>query len=316
MIRMLIVHHWDTDGIASAAKIARLLKAEDHVNLSPRIGDFSFDMRITDEAGKHDEIYILDLNLPGEAKKLDKGLTFIDHHIQEKIEDPRIVQINPLVEGKDPSEFPSCTTVISDHYIDWDLLSALGAIGDIGEKALEHPLVRREIERSPFDISDVSRLVSLIDSNYLSVDLKAVEGAVQKLLSTDMEELLEDKEWNRRLDDIEGSIRSVLNMREDRGEFTIIDFNSPYNIISRLARKAVWELGYAGALVVNRDFHGKGQMYFRINNKTAERMDMASIIATLKEMGINAGGKKEVVGSVYPRERTEEVLSVMRPLIR
>jgi hypothetical protein len=147
------------------------------------------------------------------------------------------------------------------------------------------------------------------------VDLEAVEGAVQVVMSSTPQELLENREWTERMEDIERTIDRSLEQREEKGEFAVIDYTSPYNIISKLARKAVWEMGYAGALVINRDFHGKGQTYFRISSKTAERIDMASIISRLKEMGINAGGKREVVGSVYPAERAEEVLEVIRPYV-
>lgn len=316
MMSMLIVHHWDTDGIASAAKLVKVLGVKEYVNMSPEVGDFSFSDRIMDEAPSHDEIYVLDLNLPKEAVRMARKLTFIDHHIQDRIDDPNIEQINPLVEGKEVSDYPSCTTVISDHFDDWDLLSALGAVGDIGEKAWDHPKVRNELEKAGISIKEASQLVSLIDANYLAVDLDAVEGAVQKLLRSDAASLLDDKDWNARLQDIEKTIQHSIDQRKDEDGFTVIDFQSPYNIISKLARKAVWEMGYDGALVINRDFHGKGQTYFRINKETAERIDMTSIIGTLKDMGINAGGKKEVVGSVYPRERTEEVLSVIRPHVR
>ncbi|MEA3559116.1 MAG: DHH family protein [Candidatus Thermoplasmatota archaeon] len=316
MMSMLIIHHWDTDGIASAAKLVKALDIRDYVNMSPDIGDFSFGQRIKDEAKKHDEIYVLDLNLPEEAVRLGKKLTFIDHHLQDRIDAPGIVQINPLVEGSDPMDHPSCTSVLSDHFGQWDLLSALGAVGDIGKKALDHPKVKDALDRTGIGIDETTMIVSLIDSNYLAVDLEAVESAVDTLLRSDVRELLDNSEWNRKLNNIEKTIRTSIEKREEIGRFAVIDFRSPYNIISKLARKAVWEMGYNGALVINRDFHGKGQTYFRIDRKTAERIDMASIIGTLKEMGINAGGKKEVVGSVYPGERTEEVLSIIRPYIR
>lgn len=310
---MLLIHHWDTDGICSAAKLVKILNIDEFVNMSPNIGDFSFSRRIKEAMKEHDEIYVLDLNLPKEVLDADKKITFIDHHIQMRIDDPNVEQINPLVDGKDASEYPSCSTVISDHFDDWDLFSVLGAMGDVGEKALDHPKVRKVLEGTDLTIEEIRRIVSLIDGNYLAVDLDAVEEAVRVVLSSAPEELLGNEEWIQRVDDIENIIDRCLEDIEVRGEFAVIDFTSPYNIISKLARKAVWEMGYSGALVINREFHGKGQAYFRISSKTAERIDMASIIARLKEIGINAGGKREVVGSVYPAERVEEVLAVIGP---
>lgn len=121
--------------------------------------------------------------------------------------------------------------------------------------------------------------------------------------------------WTERHRDIKRSIEDAIsNMKEIDG-FAVIEYSSPYNIISKIARKAVWDMGYIGALVVNLDFHGKGQAYFRVDPNTADVIDIPSIIGSLKGIGINAGGKKEVVGSIYPVERTEEVLSIIRPFM-
>ena len=310
---MLIVHHWDTDGICSAAKLVKALKPESYVNMSPEIGDFSFSQRIKDAIKEHDEVYVLDLNLPHEVEGASKKVVFIDHHIQGKIQNDLVEQINPLLDGKDPKDYPSCTTVLSDLFGDWDLLSALGAVGDVGEKALEVTKVREQLELAGIGFQEAQHIVSLIDSNYLAVDLASVEEAVRIVLSSGIEELRNRPEWVERFDDIQRTIEDSLATREDMDGFTLVDYSSPYNIVSKLARKAVWEMGYSGALVINRDFHGKGQTYFRVSPETASRIDIASIIARLKDIGINAGGKREVVGSVYPLARTEEVLAIIRP---
>ncbi len=312
---MLIIHHWDTDGICSAAKLIRALGINDYVNMSPEVGDFSFNERIRNAISEHVEVYVVDLNLPLEIKNTEKKITFIDHHIQERIENPLVDQINPLVNGEDPKGFPSCTIVISERYGQWDLLSSLGAIGDIGEKALLHPKVKGQLDSAGLTVEDALKIVSLIDSNYLAVDLAAVEKAVGEVLLLDPSGLIDHPEWNKKLSEIERTIEETLASRMEFGEFCYMDMETPYNVISKLARKAVWELGYAGALVVNRDFHGKGQTYLRISSETASRMDMAALISKLKEIGINAGGKSEVVGSVYPRDRVQDVLSILGPKI-
>lgn len=313
---MLIIHHWDTDGICSAAKLVKALNITEFVNMSPNIGDFSFSQRIKEAMKEHDEIYVLDLNLPKEVQDTEKKITFIDHHIQSRIENPLVDQINPLVDGEDTGGFPSCTTVISNHFDDWDILSVLGAVGDVGDKAFDHPMIKEILDESEMGPEDIHRIVSLIDANYLAVDLDAVEDAVKIVLRSKPGALLENRKWIERKDDIDNTIDRCLDEREVRGDLAVIDFTSPYNIISKLARKAVWEMGYAGALVINREFHGKGQTYFRISSETADRIDMASIITKLKEIGINAGGKREVLGSVYPAERAEEVLAIIRPHLK
>jgi len=84
VIPMLIVHHWDTDGVTSAALVVKALGLEDFTNLSPPIGEFRFDGRIRKAIEKAEKLYILDLNLPHEVEGIEKEIIFIDHHIQPK----------------------------------------------------------------------------------------------------------------------------------------------------------------------------------------------------------------------------------------
>jgi single-stranded DNA-specific DHH superfamily exonuclease len=87
---LLIIHHWDTDGICSAAKLIKILKPEKYTNLSPPIGEFKFDERIYQAIEEHDEIYVVDLNLPDFVENVNKKVTFIDHHHQEQIENENV----------------------------------------------------------------------------------------------------------------------------------------------------------------------------------------------------------------------------------
>jgi alanyl-tRNA synthetase len=95
-----------------------------------------------------------------------------------------------------------------------------------------------------------------------------------------------------------------------------VEFESPFNIISKVARKLVWEMGHRGAVVVNKNFHGKAQIYFRISPEEAERIDMGEVIARLKELGANTGGKREVLGCVCERGKVEEALRIIEKYLR
>ena len=111
---MLIIHHWDTDGITSAALLIRALNLEEFRNLTPPIGEFRFDERIKRAIKEAEKIYVLDLSLPHEVEGIEKEIMFIDHHIQPKIKNPGVKQINPALEGMRPhrplSLFPNILT--------------------------------------------------------------------------------------------------------------------------------------------------------------------------------------------------------------
>ncbi|HIH73202.1 MAG: hypothetical protein XD43_0979 [Thermococcales archaeon 44_46] len=309
----LIIHHWDTDGITSTALLVKALGLEKFKNLSPPIGEFRFDERIRRAIEKEGEIYVLDLNLPHEVEGISKSIVFIDHHIQPRIKNPKVKQINPALGGE---EAPSASFVVSEYFNVWNAWSALGVIGDIGERAFEIPKVGELLKIEGLTRKDALRIVELIDSNYIAMDREGVEKAVGVVLENSVKGLLEYEPWIRKAESIRKAIEDALSKVEVRKGIAFIDFESPFNIISKVARKAVWELGYEGAVVVNRNFHGKAQVYFRVSPKKAEEINMGEIISQLKEKSFNAGGKREVLGCICEKNRIEEVLNIINAHLR
>lgn len=309
MMKMKVVHHWDTDGIASAAKLRKIFDPGAFENVSPPIGDFSFDERIEDVMRSTEDLFVVDLNLPHLVEDIERRVTFIDHHVQKSIRNAKVVQINPLVEGASADAYPSATTVISHRYDSWDILSLLGAVGDVGDKAFDIEPLRKVLESQDLTREQIKELVQLIDSNYISMDQKGVEEAVVILYEEDPKDLLDNEEWKNKVRSIEDTMEKALHRIEEFYGFAYIDFSSPYNVISKLARKATWEMGYPGSLVVNRDFNGKAQTYLRVNDSVSEEMDIPALIEEMRSLGVNAGGKKVVMGSFYDPSLTDDVLS-------
>ena len=309
----LVVHHWDTDGITSAALLARALEMEGFTNITAPIGEFRFDERIWEAVEKAERLYVLDFNVPSEVEKVRVPTLFIDHHTQPRIGNPLVEQINPSLGGE---YYPANSLVVSEHFGIWNAWSALGAVGDVGEKAFELDRVRKLLERGGISREDALRLVELIDSNYIAMEREAVEKAVEVLLSRDLKELLEYEPWVKKAEAIREAIEGAVSGVEERDGFAIAHFESPFNIISKVARKLVWELGYRGAVVINGNFHGKGQVYFRISGEEAERISMAEIIARVKALGANAGGKREVLGCVCERDKIWDVMAIIEEYLR
>ncbi|WP_048064207.1 single-stranded-DNA-specific exonuclease RecJ [Archaeoglobus fulgidus] len=304
----LIIHHWDTDGITSAALLIKALELDEFRNMSPPIGEFRFDDRIRKAIEHAERVYILDLNLPYDVEGIEKETVFIDHHIQPKIKNPRVRQINPSLEGK---ESPSASFVVSEYFDVWNTWTALGAVGDVGEKAFKIPKVVELLNKEGLAREEVLKVIELIDSNYIAMDRKGVEQAVKVVLENSEKDLLTHKPWIKRAKAVGDAIQDALSNVEVRDGIAYITFESPFNIISKVARKAVWELGYDGALAVNGNFHKKAQVYFRVSPDIAEKVNMHKIISKLREKDFNAGGKKEVLGCVCERDRVEEVLGVI-----
>ncbi|ASJ10314.1 DHH family protein [Thermococcus sp. P6] len=309
----VLIHHWDTDGVTSAALLVKALNLEEFENLTPPIGEFRFDGRIKRAIERAERIYVLDLNLPHEVEGIGKEVIFMDHHIQPRIRNPKVRQINPSLGGK---YYPSCSLVISEHFGIWNVWSALGAVGDVGERAFELEKVRELLEKEGVTEGEALRMVELIDSNYISMDREGVEEAVGILLRKEAKELLDYDPWVQKARAIGEAIEDAISEAEERNGFAIVHFESPFNIISKVARRLVWEMNYRGALVVNENFHGKAQVYFRISGEEAGRIGMGEVIERVKALGVNAGGKGEVLGCICDRDRISDVLSIIEEYVR
>ncbi|MBO8181417.1 MAG: DHH family phosphoesterase [Archaeoglobus sp.] len=302
-----IVHHWDTDGISSAAIVAAVLdkKGAKWYNLTPKIGEFDIPENIDDS-----ELYVVDLNIPEKveviAAKFER-IFFFDHHLQKRIDLPNVVHVNPNLDGMN---YPSASWVVSEHFKHWSHLSALGAIGDIGEKAFEIPEVRRLFGMNE---KDALRLVKLIDSSYIVMDKEGVERAVKLLFQKSPAELLEIKEWNKNLEWIEKEIERIISLCECKNRFCEVFFTSNMNVISAVAKRISWELK-RDVLAVNQDFNGKAQIYLR--KAAGSELDIPKIIQRLKQEGFNSGGKDEVLGVICEKEEVERVLEIVDEIIK
>lgn len=141
----LLIHHWDTDGICSAAMIFEYLDKEIDYR-TPLIGNYYLTEKEIEEISSHgyDFIIIADMAIPREnilkIKKRSGAETFIfDHHLQPLIEG--VDHHNPVSMGKPAEEYPSNTWVLTKYLgRDIDLLSVLGAVGD-NEKKIKNNIV-------------------------------------------------------------------------------------------------------------------------------------------------------------------------------
>jgi hypothetical protein len=133
------------------------------------------------------------------------------------------------------------------------------------------------------------------------MDRIGVENAVKMLVQEDIRDLLENKHWNDNLEKIRGEVlEATSNLREIQNGFAIVEFESSMNIISKVARMVIWDMGYERVVAVNRGFE-EDQIYIR-----AIKNDLTPLCDMLRE-AYNAGGKSEVVGVLTPKSKTDEV---------
>lgn len=314
----LILHHWDTDGICSAAMIIRFLKSVPAKTMVPEIGMYSLseDEFRQIKQGGHDSIILTDLAFPEKdydrLASLDAEIWIFDHHVKDRRED--LHQINPVARGSPPEDYPSATWVLHEYLeTPLDLPTVLGAIGDKEEGIRQSPTyagIQEYIESSGLGLKDLLRICTLIDSSYRVGDVSGIEHAVSFIIahSHDPSALLTNEAWIRKDKRVSERISTEeVAAATPAGGVLVHHFSSDLDIVSAVSRRLTVMNGVRTSIVVQTGFFPE---YDRVYVRTSDfDLNLRPILEMAKGRGHISGGKKEVVGTVVPVEDTEEFLN-------
>lgn len=302
----IIIHHWDADGICSARLIMEKLKDNEIRNVTPILGNYYLTDEELQSYSKYDFVIVVDMALTAEnIQKLAKKskVMIFDHHLGKIYEN--VFHYNPVLKGGDPDKYPSASWILNDYLKnEVNLYALLGVIGDHEEKIKDNTEFWRIIQDFCKDnnttFEDLCKMVYLLDSNYKLGDKKAVEQAPHILLNlSEPIEILNNQVWNKNLEKINFEIEKILNSPDEHiNDLVFKKINTQYNIISTVTRKISWVTG-KNTLVINTGFfNDKDQVYLR------SKKDAEPLIKKGKELGFKCGGKKEVLGAVVPKDKT------------
>jgi single-stranded DNA-specific DHH superfamily exonuclease len=317
--RVAVVHHWDADGIASAAmaveEVRRASPGAEVVNRSPTIGRWRLDEGeiASLRAWGPELLVIVDLALQGEdLRALLDGLgapaVMIDHHRVEPPADGRVVYHNPVANGGAEHESPSTSWVMRRLLgRPKDLLAILGVFGDRGRNAVDEPIwpeLEGYLEDAGLTEDEMHMLVDLVDSSAKRNDVAGVDRAVSILLSGHLSprSLLEVREWQEAEDEVRRVLLAQLEEGPERvsGEVLVKSIDTPYLVISTAARRLLRSTAHPVVLVANNGYSPEEvQIYVRSDGS----LDLAPLIPELRSKGYSAGGKGEVVGVIVPNAR-------------
>jgi single-stranded DNA-specific DHH superfamily exonuclease len=310
----LVIHHWDTDGICSAKLILENFKDKQIKNATPTLGHYYLTKEEIERYSKYDYIIILDMSFPPDnILKLTKKskIMIFDHHLGILID--QVFHYNPVIKGESPNVYPSASWIVNDYLKNKvNLYALLGIIGDHEQKIKNNFKFSKKINeychKNKLTFEDLLKMVYLLDSNYKIGDKKAVEEAPYILLKiSNPQEIIENIKWNKNLEKLDDEINKTLKMPYEKiNDIIFKKIDTKYNIISTITRKISWNTG-EDTLVINTGFFDdKDQIYLR------SKKNVESLIKKGKELGFKCGGKKEVLGAVVPKDKTnmfiEEVL--------
>jgi len=316
--RGLLIHHWDTDGICSAKLLLEHLSGKNIINKTPELGNYYLTETELEEYSKYDFVIVADMSFPeNNILKLAENATVMifDHHLGKVID--KVYHHNPVIKGENPDRYPSASWIVNDFLgNNINLFALLGIIGDHEQKIKNNKEFYKKItdfcKENNLRFEDLLKMVYLMDSNYKLGNKTTVEKAPHILLSNgSAEDILSNKIWNENLSKLNEEITKILEKPSDEISGVILKkINTPYNIISTITRKIAWETGKNTVVVNSGFFNNKDQIYMR-SIKNAEPM-----IQRGKSLGFKCGGKREVLGAIVPKDKTDsfvrEILDFLR----
>lgn len=299
----LIIHHWDTDGICSAA----MLYGRDTENMTPKIGNYFLENEEleTIENGNFDEIYVVDMALNESSMKALADIAPVkvfDHHATKKVDG--VEYTNPIIQGMDEEDWPSASWVVGNATGREDsILAFLGAVGDWEERLKDtrfYGRLRNFMDGTSTTFEEMHTMVRLIDSSYKIGDKGEVESAVGMLSKAgDVKEyVMNNRKWIRNRETIDFEMKKALDgMGRIVNGVTIKEVDSRYNIISAVARK-LWDKKSYVVVTNCSYFPDDCQVYVRGES-------CLGLIKAAVGKGYVAGGKKNVMGAIVPKNEKD-----------
>jgi hypothetical protein len=328
--RVAILHHWDTDGVCSAAIAACALTGGGYTGsfefVCAPMGVYAVDEDVLERmrAAEPDLVYLVDYNVAAEdtealAATVDAPVRVIDHH---RPRSPRagadrdsITVLNPVAGGAVETEYPATTWVLgSNAPMERAWMVHIGIVGDLGHRAEAWFEERAMLSGADYGCAELFEASQLIDALYKVNDRGAVEEAARWLKDADvsLDEVRSRSEWRElqhRADDEMRRIRAVAPC--EVGPALLFNIDTRMNLTSAYTRKLA-KTHDGPVVVINTAYYeGAEQIYAR----NIEPETSAAAIDLAVGRGYSAGGKDSVFAGIVPNEETPGFIEELVGLI-
>lgn len=317
--KILILHHWDTDGLVSAALFLNFFAAhkpawKEHV-MHPTIGNYFLTKHELQkiQAKDYDLILSVDLNFPLETIEAlehicDQVMVF-DHHVQTQgIDRP----------GKQDTGYPGNTFLVNEVLGNKiSLLAVLGMVGDQEERIMErkdfYPYVETIIKQYGLSFSQLLHMTKLIDANYITLDSSDMIRTIS-LLRKDPVQILHDATLAEKMALIQKTLDLTKTaVGEPVGKFGLeFTLESPLHLLSEFTR-AISRRFPKKIVMVTQIHKTYANVYLRRRNLP---FDLSLFVDLARTHGYNAGGKVEVAGLIIPLDGYAEFSQLIRDTLQ
>jgi len=293
----LIIHHWDADGIAAAAILAK--QYNKYRIYVPPIGQYRLTpaalREIQAAAQGTDLIAVLDYAIPHtDIKKLEdlsRPVAVIDHHPNTLPPNP--LYHNPVARGQPQHQWPATAHVLATLLNTETPLAPIGIAGDLEEKALQNRVYRELAARLNLNPRKPLKAARLLDAPHTARQRKLIETLPPKLAKAPdpIQAILGDprlREAERRY--LEELARVLAEKPRRHGPLLLLEFQSTMLLASRVARRLHAQHPRETVAALQHDQEtGQTHLYIRSPH------NLTPLIRLLRQEGYTAGGKNHVL---------------------
>ncbi len=315
--KIVLIHHWDVDGLASAALIFQF--AQQHRIIStielftPTVNNYFLNESefIAIQQAAPDAIVVVDYNIPlDNIERLEQiaPLVFVfDHHVQT-------AGINRP--GLQDTNYPGCSMLVSDYLMQpLSIAAVLGMVGDqeelIQERTDFYPSVEQMMTEHQLTFDQIMRLTKLLDTSYIVDDTAALRHSIDLirkhcLQSAEPRAVLNDPQLLQQETKIKKDFdNEVVNKNFcslQNGHVLYYQLTTPFSLISEVTRALARK--YPNQIIITSQQRGaQASLYVR---SRISGIDLTPVVDAARAHGFNAGGKPEVAGVVLPSAQVEQ----------
>ncbi len=318
--RITIIHHWDSDGISSAAILSKILGGVEKHFMVPRIGFYDFKAVDIDSltSQKPDAIVILDYGLP--VSEIDKvsavihsKIYVIDHHVTNVCTD---YACNPVACGLSELDYPSTTWVIREFIKpeNMDDLVALGIIGDLGGVREEHWSMKWVLETARkygLTLKSFYEAVKKIDSCYKLLDKECIDYARNTLEEQGVQGILKNSVLEEKKNLVEEECNNIINNIkpvETLNQIIVYSINTNMYITSSIGRQLAY-MNKDKIIMLRHKIPALNTEYVYVRSY---RYNLRQVLEELKRQKLYVGGKDHVLVVSCPKTCDYETIRLIK----
>ncbi len=315
-----VIHHWDADGLASAAIIERYLQTwkGEATYAVPEIGGYSASA-VRPPPNPVDELVIVDYGIPPEevakvGEVVGKEAIIFDHHASGVRGEGKC---NPISYGGGWGDWPAAALVIAEaagiRPEGWEELAALAVYGDVGFGGLlEKPHLLSAAFRAGLRAEELERAARYVNSCYRAVDYACIDTAREELAEGGVWMVLRDGYLAAKeaevCAEVEKGVNEALSSAETiGGGLTLYRARLKAYVVSAVGRRLSKNLGKGVAVLVA---YVEPMRRWYLYARSQDRVIRGAIDA-LRRAGYGAGGKDKVVSTPCVEEGCRGELSTL-----